>query len=309
MKPHNTSLVQQASSALCDEIVQIWRLIALNPRLNHEERDDIYRKLCLWHSSIIERICKQKSTNSNVSAAASVVYTSPTMHASNDRTLNQKRRDVDIFPGFLPAIEVCQIDWNKCEYFPKNIEQAFEISPWPEYIRCYDEILSDGYLKLFNNNLSTIHFNLPPTVTITSTAVTNETTNSNIDDIPIRNQTDDRNSVAERNEGLAGRNSTEESARSNTNEECRIYFSDAPTTADPSKQTTTMISMEPYTLRTLRIINDPLQVVDVEDMFRISSTRLICFSFRLLSSDVKHFEFMGIMKKFFNLHSIWHMKC
>src|ERR1700722_3187450 len=92
LKPHNASLVQQASAALCDEIVQIWRLIGLNPRLTINERNSIYRKLCTWHLTLIERICKQKTTTTNISTTTNGVYTPPTTHTNVDRSINQKRR-------------------------------------------------------------------------------------------------------------------------------------------------------------------------------------------------------------------------
>ena len=184
LKPHNTSLVQQASSALCDEIVQIWRLIALNPRLNNNERNSIYKKLCSWHLSIIERICKQKTTTTNISTTTNGVYTSSTINTNNDRTLNQRRRDIDIFAGFLPAIETCHIDWNNCSHCPDIIDQSNNNTcSWIDYVRYYDEILTDGYSKL-NNNIN-VNFNHQQQTTSNTISNVREDRNVNIQDNEI----------------------------------------------------------------------------------------------------------------------------
>ncbi len=241
---------------MCDEIVQIWRLIALNPRLNNEERNSIYMKLCTWHLSIIERICKQKTTTTNISTTTNGVYTSPTINSNNDRTLNQKRRDIEIFSGFLPAIEICQIDWNNCPYYPNNIEENIPNNNrrlWSEYIRYYDEILTDGYSKLNTN--TNFNFN-------TQQQIVSPPTISTVQEETIEEKSQDIDSGEESCEGGNG----DQRSSSNSSDDCRIYFSDQqPLTKQQSITTTaTTAIIEPYVFKTLKIINDPLQVKNKE---------------------------------------------
>ena len=256
LKPHNTSLVQQASSALCDEIVQIWRLIALNPRLSNEERNTTYTKLCSWHLSIIERICKQKTTTTNISTTTNGVYTSPTINSNNDRTLNQKRRDIDIFPGFLPAIEICQIDWKN---YPNIIEEnnVNNTRLWSEYIRLYDEILTDGYSKLNNN--TNFNFNTQQLqqqiISQPIISTVNEEINSSVPD-------NEKCQDIDSGEESSGGGNLDHHSSSNSSDECRIYFSDRQSSVTKHRQTTTTV-IEPYIFKTLKIINDPLQIAFV----------------------------------------------
>ena len=261
LKPHNASLVQQASSALCDEIVQIWRLIALNPRLNHEERNAIYVKLCTWHLSIVERICKQKTTTTNISTTTNGVYTSPTMNSNNDRTLNQKRRDIEIFAGFLPAIEICQIDWLDCQSFPKMLEQNQETRSWSEYIRQYDELLTEGYSKL--NNTSHYHLNIQQHLLQSSTSapVDEAASAAPVPEQAAENNTDEKCQDADSGEELSADANGDAQSASNSGDECRIYFTDheAVNNASPSTAAIT----EPYVLKTLKVIHDPLQIAFV----------------------------------------------
>jgi len=254
LKPHNTSLVQQASSALCDEIVQIWRLIALNPRLNNEERNSIYMKLCTWHLSIIERICKQKTTTTNISTTTNGVYTSPTINSNNDRTLNQKRRDIEIFSGFLPAIEICQIDWNNYSYYSNIIEENNNnnnnLRSWSEYIRYYDEILTEGYSKLNNN--TNFNFNTQQQIIPQQILTVQE---------EINQDNEEKCQDIDSGEESCGGGNGDQQSLSNSSDDCRIYFSDQqqlPKNRQITTTTTTVI--EPYVFKTLRIINDPLQV-------------------------------------------------
>ena len=221
-------------------------------------------KLCSWHLSIIERICKQKTTTTNISTTTNGVYTSPTINSNNDRTLNQKRRDIDIFPGFLPAIEICQIDWINCQYYPKIIEENHETHLWSEYIRQYDAILTDGYAKLNNN--TNFNYNtqqqqqqvlIPPI-----SSVLNEELN-----VPIQDNEEKCQDIDSGEESCGGGNGDHQSS-SNSSDECRIYFADQqPITNHPQQTrqiTTTTKIIEPYILRTLKTITDPLQVDLIE---------------------------------------------
>lgn len=264
LKPHNASLVQQASSALFDEIVQIWRLIALNPRLDHEERHNVYVKLCTWHLTIIERICRQKTTTTNISTTTNGVYTSPTSNPSNDRTMNQKRRDIDIFPGFLPAIETCQINWSKSPYYPKTLDQQSSETtrPWSEYIRYYDAILTDGYAKLNNNNYHTLYqMNSQQQIVIPPISDVNEQINLVAEEIPTEEKSQDVDSGEDSSGGV----NVDQHSSSNSGDEGQIYFADPPTRANATRPVTitpaaVVVPTDAYVLKTLKTITDPLQV-------------------------------------------------
>jgi hypothetical protein len=215
-------------------------------------------KLCTWHLSIIERICKQKTTTTNISTTTNGVYSSPTINSNNDRTLNQKRRDIEIFSGFLPAIEICQIDWTNCPYYPDIIEENnhTNIRLWSEYIRSYDELLTDGYSKLNNN--TTFNFNTQQQIIAQPISTIQEEVN--LDNEIINVPEEKCQDVDSGEESCEGGNGDQQSL-SNSSDDCRIYFSDQqPLTKHQSIITTTANIIEPYLLKTLKIINDPLQV-------------------------------------------------
>ena len=165
------------------------------------------------------------------------------MNSNHDRTLNQKRRDIEIFSGFLPAIEICQIDWQNCEDLNVPIEEQSNERPWSEYIRSYDEILTDAYSKL-NTNTS---FNFNTQQQIVSQPIAN-------------NQEDEQDNDSGEELSTSGQN-TEQQSLANSNDDCQIYFSDPTTTSQV--QTTSTVVNEPYVFKTLKIINDPLQIAFV----------------------------------------------
>ena len=78
---------------MCDEIVTLWRLGALNPVLSSIQRDDLATQLKDWHIKTIDKVRKGRSAN---------------MSATNS---NIKKTDIEIFSGFKASIEACQLDW------------------------------------------------------------------------------------------------------------------------------------------------------------------------------------------------------
>ncbi|KAJ8869333.1 hypothetical protein PR048_030908 [Dryococelus australis] len=52
----NSHTSQHACSSLCDEIVVLWRLAALNPGLSSEERELLHEQFRNWHLKIIEKV-------------------------------------------------------------------------------------------------------------------------------------------------------------------------------------------------------------------------------------------------------------
>lgn len=52
----NVHASQHACSSLCDEIVVLWRLAALNPGLSPAERDMLHSQFTAWHMKIIDKV-------------------------------------------------------------------------------------------------------------------------------------------------------------------------------------------------------------------------------------------------------------
>ncbi|KRT86467.1 hypothetical protein AMK59_1153, partial [Oryctes borbonicus] len=93
----NTHASQHACSSLCDEVVVLWRLAALNPGLSPQERDMLHNRFTTWHFKIIEKVSKcRNSSNSQ----------------SNPNKNGSLKIDLEVFTGFKPAIEACYMDWD-----------------------------------------------------------------------------------------------------------------------------------------------------------------------------------------------------
>ena len=91
----NANASQHACSSLCDEIVVLWRLAALNPGLAPDERDLLHAQFRAWHLKIVARIVKCRVQSS----------------AFSNKNQNNLRTDAELFIGFKPAIEACYLDW------------------------------------------------------------------------------------------------------------------------------------------------------------------------------------------------------
>lgn len=106
----NTHASQHACSSLCDEVVILWRLAALNPGLAPHERDMLHDQFTTWHLKILEKVskCRNSSTNSN----------------NKSTTL---KMDLEVFTGFKSAIEACYLDWD--DYPMPGITYTEDINP------------------------------------------------------------------------------------------------------------------------------------------------------------------------------------
>jgi len=89
------SSAPHAAAGLCDEVVTLWRLAALNPSLSLGQRSDLSARLSEWHSQCIERLCKARQTGGPG-------------NQSQPRAVELEA----VFPGFRPAMEACQLDWS-----------------------------------------------------------------------------------------------------------------------------------------------------------------------------------------------------
>jgi hypothetical protein len=67
----NSHASQHACSSLCDEIVILWRLAALNPGLSPEERDLLINQFKRWHIKIVDKV-NHKITHFLVSISSKI---------------------------------------------------------------------------------------------------------------------------------------------------------------------------------------------------------------------------------------------
>ncbi|CAB3372525.1 Hypothetical predicted protein [Cloeon dipterum] len=93
----NSHAAQHACSSLCDEIVVLWRLAALNPGLSPEERELLLNQFKQWHIKIVDKVAKSRN--------------STPMRMQTNGAKNNLKNEMEIFSGFKPAIEACYLHW------------------------------------------------------------------------------------------------------------------------------------------------------------------------------------------------------
>ncbi|PSN52082.1 hypothetical protein C0J52_03900, partial [Blattella germanica] len=111
----NSHTSQHACSSLCDEIVILWRLAALNPGLSPEERELLLKQFRDWHLKIVEKVMKSRGggvTNNQSLTSSSAGGNGGGGCGNNMKNVNSFRNDVEVFTGFKPAIEACYMDWD-----------------------------------------------------------------------------------------------------------------------------------------------------------------------------------------------------
>lgn len=84
----NTHASQHACSSLCDEVVILWRLAALNPGLAPQEQDMLHSQFTTWHMKILEKVSKCRSNSSSAQ--------------SNSNKVGSLKMDLEVFTGILP---------------------------------------------------------------------------------------------------------------------------------------------------------------------------------------------------------------
>ncbi|CAN7991254.1 unnamed protein product, partial [Ixodes pacificus] len=94
----NAHSSQHACSSLCDEIVVLWRLAALNPALSPQDRRDFFVQMGEWHVKTLERVCKVRAGGNAAGGGGPVMG-------------GARRSDLDVFTGFKPSLEACLLDW------------------------------------------------------------------------------------------------------------------------------------------------------------------------------------------------------
>ncbi|CAH4038302.1 zinc finger SWIM domain-containing protein 8 homolog isoform X1 [Pieris brassicae] len=99
------STAQHACSSLCDEVVVLWRLAALNPGLAPHERDTLHEQFTQWHVKVLDKVAKNRNNHINTS------------HPRHVRTHSHPPyingiSETEVFPGFNPAMEACFLEWD-----------------------------------------------------------------------------------------------------------------------------------------------------------------------------------------------------
>ncbi|EGI60930.1 Zinc finger SWIM domain-containing protein [Acromyrmex echinatior] len=113
----NVHASQHACSSLCDEIVVLWRLAALNPGLSPSEREMLHAQFMAWHLKIIDKVAKCRGS--------SVPHNSH--NRSNSSQKDSLKHDLAVFTGFKSALEACYLDWD--EYILPGITYTVENNP------------------------------------------------------------------------------------------------------------------------------------------------------------------------------------
>uniref|UniRef100_A0A1I7Y5S2 SWIM-type domain-containing protein n=1 Tax=Steinernema glaseri TaxID=37863 RepID=A0A1I7Y5S2_9BILA len=98
-------------SSLCDEVVNMWRLAAMNPKWSHAERENLFNELREYHRTAvttISQLLKRMSQNSDAHSA----FLFTVMDQLGFRLGPENARfSVHYFPGFFDALSACMIDW------------------------------------------------------------------------------------------------------------------------------------------------------------------------------------------------------
>ena len=120
------------ASELCDEIVRLWKVAALNPRLTDYERERLVWLLQLYHTTAVSRIWKTLNKPDSQ-------YQMKMMVNSKGQFLSPKTAKFQkyFFPGFSAALEACQVNYRCSELrsIPGTVTQC---SPLPGKSNCTD---------------------------------------------------------------------------------------------------------------------------------------------------------------------------
>ncbi|XP_050312760.1 zinc finger SWIM domain-containing protein 8 homolog [Anthonomus grandis grandis] len=143
----NTHASQHAGSSLCDEVVVLWRLAALNPGLAPSERDMLHSQFTTWHMKILEKVSKCRNTTTS---SGSNYY----------KNASSLKADLEIFTGFKPAIEACYLDWD--DYPMPGITYTSDINPMYHCpFTCFrhgpDSIRGEGQVPQVNSSKAVLN--------------------------------------------------------------------------------------------------------------------------------------------------------
>uniref|UniRef100_A0ABD2X903 SWIM-type domain-containing protein n=1 Tax=Trichogramma kaykai TaxID=54128 RepID=A0ABD2X903_9HYME len=123
----NSHASQHACSSLCDEIVVLWRLAALNPGLSPSEREMLLGQFSAWHLKIIEKLTKIRGTTVSQNSHNRNGNNSGGGAGGNGGPKDSLKTDIELFIGFKPALEACFLDWE--EYCIPGITYTASTNP------------------------------------------------------------------------------------------------------------------------------------------------------------------------------------
>ncbi|XP_059097624.1 zinc finger SWIM domain-containing protein 8-like [Tigriopus californicus] len=147
----NSQVSQNACSSLCDEIVTLWKLAALNPCISPMEREILRKRLIQYHLTVVEKVRANQSTSttSNGGGGGPPRHTNNNGVASGGGSQSSKRpSDIELFPGFKPAIEACSLNWD--EYSIPGVTyglNAHYLSPFAVFKLKQDEGEGEGQVN------------------------------------------------------------------------------------------------------------------------------------------------------------------
>lgn len=159
---------QHACCSLCDEIVVLWRLVALNPAHSYIDTQKLYKQLKKYHLKTLALIftCKSSSTFlNNFRPSTSTTGASTTTTLVNNSNSLPERNDFEIFSGFKPAMISCLIDWDSY--------------PIPGITHQLKHRFYEPSLNLINHAISTTSFPLEKYIWDTSKLIESKNTNYN----------------------------------------------------------------------------------------------------------------------------------
>lgn len=123
-----TNASQHACSSLCDEVVVLWRLAALNPALAPQERDTLHDQFLNWHMKVLEKVAKNRSSPMTSTSTNSPSHTSRLASSSRlQGPFITGITDSEVFPGFNPAMEACFMEWD--DYPIPDVTYTRDVNP------------------------------------------------------------------------------------------------------------------------------------------------------------------------------------
>ena len=105
----NSHTSQHACSSLCDEIVVLWRLACLNPRISQDSKETFFTQMKSWHLDTLEKVTRWRSP-ANARGQGGHNHSNNGNHQQNQVGL--RRTDFEVFTGFKPALEACLLQWD-----------------------------------------------------------------------------------------------------------------------------------------------------------------------------------------------------
>jgi hypothetical protein len=102
---------QYACASLCDEIVVLWKLAALNPCIAPAERETLRKRLLDFHVTAVEKVLANPGGSGGGGGGGGNGGGRGGGGGGSHATKSGRPSDLELFSGFKPAIEACSLDW------------------------------------------------------------------------------------------------------------------------------------------------------------------------------------------------------